>query len=256
MRHDADTKVECQICGQRKSLFEVLPVRLVRDAVADVMRAEHPELTDDGYVCLTDLNHYRMERVKQLVEEEVGVLSSTQLEVVKSLEDHDLIAANVNEEFEGKLTAGQKVADKVAEFGGSWPFIITFGVVLIVWITVNSIGLLHKPFDPFPYILLNLCLSCLAAIQAPVIMMSQNRQEAKDRLRAQQDYQVNLKAELEIRSLNARLEALLHHQWQGLLEIQRLQTEMMEELTRETGAMAGGPEEAVSEDAGEAAHEG
>ena len=240
MDSDARKTVPCQICGEEKSLTEVLPVRLMRGAVADAMRKEHPSLADDGYVCLTDLNHYRLERVKELVAEEVGTLSSTEMEVVESLEERNLIASNVNEQFEGTLTPGQKVADRVAEFGGSWPFIITFGVVLVVWIAVNSIGLMHKPFDPFPYILLNLCLSCLAAIQAPVIMMSQNRQEAKDRLRAQQDYQVNLKAELEIRGLNARLEELLHHQWQGLLEIQRLQTEMVEQLTRQRDALKDG----------------
>lgn len=133
-------------------------------------------------------------------------------------------------EFEGKLTLGQRVADKVAVFGGSWKFIVTFMCILGLWIIVNSIVLIWKPFDPYPFILLNLILSCIAAIQAPVIMMSQNRQEAKDRLRAQHDYQVNLKAELEIRHLHEKVDHLIFKQWQRLLEIQEIQTELMEEL--------------------------
>jgi len=232
MSPDSSKTVQCQICGESKPLSGVLPLRLVRDAVAQMMRKEHPSLADDGYVCLTDVNLYRMQRVKQLVADEVGGLSAAEMEVVKSLEKQQVISTNVNQTFEGKLTAGQRVADRVAEFGGSWPFIITFGAILLIWIVFTSIGLMPRPFDPYPFILLNLCLSCLAAVQAPIIMMSQNRQEAKDRLHAEQDYQVNLKAELEIRGLNTRLEELLRHQLQGLLEIQQLRTEMMEELTR------------------------
>ncbi len=120
----------------------------------------------------------------------------------------------------------------MAVFGGSWSFILCFGAVLLVWIAVNSIAVLRQPFDPYPYILLNLVLSCLAAMQAPIIMMSQNRQEAKDRMRAEHDYQVNLKAELEIRHLTWKMDQLLNHQWQRLLEIQKIQTELMEELLR------------------------
>jgi len=222
MSPDSSKTAQCQICEELKPMSEVLPMRLVRDAVAEMMRKEHPSLADDGYVCLTDVNLYRMQRVRQLVAEEVGGLSAAEMAVVKSLEQQEVISTNVNRTFADKLTAGQRVADRVAEFGGSWPFIITFGAILLIWIATNSIGLMRKPFDPYPFILPNLCLSCLAAVQAPIIMMSQNRQEAKDRLRAEQDYQVNLKAELEVRGLNTRLEELLRHQWQGLLEIQPL----------------------------------
>src|SRR5205823_2265166 len=102
--------------------------------------------------------------------------------------------------------------------------------MLVVWIVINSLAVLMRPFDPFPYILLNLILSCLAAIQAPIIMMSQNRLEARDRLRAEHDYRVNLKAELEIRHLHWKMDQLLTHQWRRLLEIQQIQTDLMEEL--------------------------
>ncbi|MEO0146727.1 MAG: DUF1003 domain-containing protein, partial [candidate division WOR-3 bacterium] len=115
---------------------------------------------------------------------------------------------------------------------GSWAFIGTFIGVLFAWITLNSVVFLWRPFDPYPFILLNLILSCLAAIQAPIILMSQNRQEARDRLHLQHDYQVNLKAELEIRNLHEKLDHLLTYQWQRLLEIQEMQVEMMEEITR------------------------
>jgi uncharacterized membrane protein len=113
---------------------------------------------------------------------------------------------NVNELFEEKLTIGQRLADKIAEFGGSWPFVTLFLGILAAWIAANSVA--ARPFDPFPFILLNLALSCLAALQAPIIMMSQNRANAKDRLRAELDYRVNVKAELEIGQLHDKLDDL------------------------------------------------
>ena len=140
-------------------------------------------------------------------------------------------AHEVNTQFDQQLTLGERVADRVASFGGSWRFIGLFAAVLIIWMLVNS-AVLQQPFDPFPFILLNLVLSCLAAIQAPVIMMSQNRQEERDRMRAENDYLVNLKAELEIRMLMLKVDSLLHHQWQRLLDIQEVQTELLEEMRR------------------------
>ena len=139
---------------------------------------------------------------------------------------------NINRAFEKSITFGQGVADRVATFGGSWIFIGTFFLLLAAWIGLNSVAALFRPFDPYPYILLNLMLSCLAAIQAPIIMMSQNRIEARDRLRSENDYQVNLKAELEIRHLHEKLDVLLKHQWQKLLEIQQIQMDFMKELMR------------------------
>ena len=140
-----------------------------------------------------------------------------------------------NPEFDRSLTLGERVADRVAEFGGSWRFIILFFAVMAVWITVNSIYLLFQPFDPYPFILLNLGLSLLAAVQAPIIMMSQNRQEARDRLRAENDYQVNLKAELEVRAVSEKLDLLIHQHWAHLLEIQQVQTEMIQDMLARLG---------------------
>ena len=141
-----------------------------------------------------------------------------------------LVTKNINAEFEQKLTIGEKFADKVAEFGGSWTFIISFGALLILWVITNSVELIWRPFDPYPFIFLNLILSCLAAIQAPVIMMSQNRQEEKDRLRAELDYQINLKAELEIQQLNQKIEQLIQVEWKKISEALQAQNEILEEI--------------------------
>ena len=121
----------------------------------------------------------------------------------------DVLATDVEEELESERTRGERWADGIADFGGSWAFLAAFGAFICLWIATNTLALLWRPFDPYPFILLNLLLSCLAAIQAPIIMMSQNRQEARDRLRAQHDYQVNLKAELEIRNLHDKIDRLL-----------------------------------------------
>src|SRR5215831_12073153 len=227
--------VPCQICKQLKRPNDVLPAELVRNSVAETIRRVHPEFSGQGFICLTDLNHFRTEHVQAVLETEKGELSNLEEDVLRSLKEHETLSRNINVEFERELTFGERVADHVAEFGGSWRFIISFAVILTVWIGVNSLALLREPFDPFPYILLNLVLSCLAAIQAPVIMMSQNRQEAKDRLRGEHDYRVNLKAELEVRHLNAKFDLLLTHQWQRLLEIQQIQMEIMEEYAPRGG---------------------
>ncbi|MGE0376250.1 MAG: DUF1003 domain-containing protein [Planctomycetaceae bacterium] len=225
-------EVRCDICGKDFPADAVVPAAFVRSPVADLIRQAHPGWSDRSRICLGDLNHFRSEYVQDTLEQERGELSDLEHQVVESLRQHELLAENVNEEFDQQITFGGQVADKVARFGGSWTFIICFGGVLAGWITVNSIALSTKPFDPFPYILLNLVLSCLAAIQAPVILMSQNRQEAKDRLRSEHDYRVNLKAELEIRHLHSKLDLLLTHQWQRLLEIQQLQTDLLEEIAK------------------------
>jgi len=133
-----------------------------------------------------------------------------------------LLSENIEPEIESELIIGQKLADRIATFGGSWTFIIIFFSFLLVWMCINIWVLATKPFDPYPFILFNLILSCLAAIQAPIIMMSQNRKEQKDRSRSEYNYKVNLKAELEIRLLHEKIDHLMIHQNQRLLEIQEL----------------------------------
>ncbi|MHB9073785.1 MAG: DUF1003 domain-containing protein [Desulfobaccales bacterium] len=234
MGEEPAEQVSCQICHQMKDLDEVWPAELIRDGIIETIRKKHPDWDDQGYICQADLNHFRGEYVEDVLEEEMGQISSLHEEVLESLKEHEILSKNINLEFEQELTVWERMSDKVASFGGSWRFIVGFGVVIAIWVVVNSIALIRQPFDPYPYILLNLVLSCLAAIQAPVIMMSQNRQDAKDRLRSQHDYQLNLKAELEIRHLNEKMDLLLSTQWRRLLEIQRIQMEVLEELVRKT----------------------
>jgi len=210
----------------------MMPAALVRSAVTEQIKKSFPDWKPEGYICLSDLNQFRMQYIQHLLESEKGELTTLDHEVLESIERHETLSSNVEAEFDKDLTLGQKMADGLASFGGSWAFIIIFASVLFTWIGLNSLLLLKRPFDPYPFILLNLVLSCLAAIQAPVIMMSQNRVEAKDRLRSQQDYQVNLKAELEIRHLHDKIDHLLSHQWERLVEIQQIQIDLLSELTR------------------------
>ncbi|NTU51899.1 MAG: DUF1003 domain-containing protein, partial [Candidatus Aminicenantes bacterium] len=209
--------ITCGVCGLAKNTDEVVAGQAVRPAIAALIIKDHPDWTPEKAICRDDLNRYRAQYVQGVLEAEKGDLSVIEAEVIESLREGEVLTRNVNMEFEEKRTLGQRLADRLAAFGGSWKFIIIFMSVLFGWIILNSIVLVTHRFDPFPFILLNLVLSCLAAIQAPVIMMSQNRQEAKDRLRAQHDYQINLKAEIEIRSLHEKIDHLIYKQWQRLL---------------------------------------
>jgi len=210
----------------------MMPAALVRASIAEQIHASYPEWKPEGYVCIDDLNRFRMKYIQNLLEAEKGELTTLDHEVLASLQRHETLSSNVDAEFSKDLTLGERLSDKLASFGGSWTFLIIFGLILFTWIALNSYLILRKPFDPYPFILLNLVLSCLAAIQAPVIMMSQNRQEAKDRLRSQHDYQVNLKAELEIRHLHDKIDHLISRQWERLAEIQQIQVDLLSELTR------------------------
>ncbi|MGE3067010.1 MAG: DUF1003 domain-containing protein, partial [Hyphomicrobiaceae bacterium] len=176
------------------------------------------------------LARYRALYVDDLLREERGELTEIERRVADSLLTHDTLAENVERSYEGKRTVGERISDQLATFGGSWRFIIGFGAALAVWILINLAA--ATTFDPYPFILLNLILSCIAAVQAPIIMMSQRRQEAKDRMRSLNDYQVNLKAELEIRHLHEKIDHLITRQWQRLAEIQQLQLEIMAERRR------------------------
>ena len=221
---------DCSICGKTLPSSELISASFVRQPIVDLIVTDHPGWTNDSLICHNDLNRLRSEYVQNMLRQEKGELTALEQDVIESLREHDILSQNVNSTLDDKWTFGQRLADHVASFGGSWRFIIIFASVLVVWILINTLLIGDKPFDPFPFILLNLVLSCLAAIQAPIIMMSQNRVEAKDRLTAENDYRVNLKAELEIRHLHSKIDLLLTHQWQRLLEIQQVQTDLLEEL--------------------------
>ena len=157
-------------------------------------------------------------------------MSELEHAVVSKITRRDRVSRRVHAEIETSMSVGERVADRVAQFGGSWPFIGLFGAILVGWMIVNAWLLARHPFDPYPFILLNLVLSTLAALQAPVIMMSQNRQAHKDRMHAQQDYEVNLMAEIEIRDLHDKLDSLRFKQWHELWHIQKRQIELLEHL--------------------------
>jgi uncharacterized membrane protein len=228
-RHPVAAHATCQICGKPGNRTELMPAAVLRPPLVERIQAAFPAWSADGFICMADLNRLRSEYVEALLEDEKGELSSLELSVIESLANHETIAANIEDSLEQKFSFGERLADRIADFGGSWTFILLFGGFILVWVVVNSVFLLTRPFDPYPYILLNLFLSCLAALQAPVIMMSQNRQEARDRLRSENDYRINLKAELEIRHLHEKLDHLLQHQWERLMEIQQIQIELMNE---------------------------
>ncbi|HEY6504165.1 MAG TPA: DUF1003 domain-containing protein [Chitinophagaceae bacterium] len=168
-------------------------------------------------------------RLEQLLVSENEQLQKLNDIVLKAVEEEKLLSQKLYDFEDKQVSFSGKVADKVASFGGSWKFIISFAIFMMVWIATN-LYLLQKPFDPFPFILLNLFLSFIAAVQAPVIMMSQNRKEEKDRQRAINDYLVNLKSEIELRNLHQKIDLLMSEQMQTLFEIQKAQMELMEEI--------------------------
>lgn len=219
----------CCVCGCTPSVEELVPADIIRPRLARLIKRHHPDWNDTAYVCLADLNRFRMEYVRHVLEAELGELSVLETDVLHSLKEHELVANNVELEFEKQRTLGERLSDLLAAFGGSWGFITVFCGFMAAWIFVNSAGGFRA--DPYPFILLNLLLSCLAALQAPIIMMSQKRQEARDRLCSQSDYKVNLKAELEIRHLHEKIDHLLRKQSQRLFEIQQIQLELLSDLT-------------------------
>lgn len=223
---------KCAACGKDFPQRQVVSGAAVRDAITELILVEHHDWSPDEFICREDLSRYSANYVEALIESEKGELSSLEQEVINSLREHELLSMNVDMESEKTWTLGERLSDKLADFAGSWSFLIGFGLFMAAWIIMNSLVLYWHPVDPFPYILLNLLLSCLAAIQAPIIMMSQQRQEAKDRLRSQHDYQINLKAELEIRHLNEKLDHLLSHQWERLVQIQQVQIQMLAQLQK------------------------
>jgi len=220
--------VRCAICGE--DAHEPLVFGTIRSAIAQAMLAEHPELTADSTICRKHLVAYRSRYIEEMLARERGEFSELERQVLESVVREATISRNVEAAWDDKRTTGERAADVVADFGGSWNFIGLFFAMLVIWMGYNVWAATRAVFDPYPFILLNLVLSCLAAIQAPIIMMSQKRQEAKDRLRSENDYRVNLKAELEIRNLHEKVDHLITRQWERLAEIQQIQLEMMQDL--------------------------
>src|SRR5690606_4370730 len=205
----------------------------IREGIFNLIKSDFPDFDKDDFITIDELNQYRRLYLTSLIIQEKGELALIDRNVMDAIKNNSILSENIQDEIEAELTFGQRLADRVAAFGGSWTFIITFFSFIIFWMLVNIWFLATKPFDPFPFILLNLILSCLAAIQAPIIMMSQNRQEQKDRQRGEHDYKINLTAELEIKLLSEKIDHLLVHQNKKLLEIQEVQTDYLEDLMKE-----------------------
>ncbi len=222
-------RVACAVSGKRRPRRAMIALDSLRPTLADRIRQDYPELEADALISRTEVARYRSLYVADLLKAEHGELTELDRRVAESIANQDTLAENVEEEYEDHRTLGERLSDHLASFGGSWAFLISFGLMLVVWMAVNIIRGEPDAFDPYPFILLNLVLSCLAAVQAPIIMMSQKRQEAKDRLHSENDYRVNLKAELEIRHLHEKMDYLLQRQWQRLTEIQELQLELLQE---------------------------
>jgi uncharacterized membrane protein len=204
----------------------------LREGIFQLIQDEMPDFNKDCYITLDELSHYRRLYLTSLIKKENGELEVIDKDVMEAIRNNAILSENIEDDIEGKLNLGQRLADKIASFGGSWTFIIAFFSFILVWMTINIWFLATKPFDPFPFILLNLILSCLAAIQAPIIMMSQNRKEQKDRQRGEHDYKINLKAELEIKLLSEKIDHIIVHQNKKLLEIQEIQTDYLEDLMK------------------------
>lgn len=204
----------------------------VRQSIMNLIQRDNPQFTSDSYLSLSELNIYREKYIEHFLNNQISNLTDLEKIVLGSLKDNTTLTDKIAVEDKQTMTFGQRIADKVATFGGSWTFIISFGLFLFLWISLNIFWLSDKGFDPYPFILLNLILSSLAAIQAPVIMMSQNRQEEKDRERSKKDYMINLKSELEIRMLHEKIDHLILNEQQEVIEIHKVQIEMMNDLLK------------------------
>ncbi len=221
----------CCLCSQASDV-PLIRMRNMRPRLSAYLARQHPEAAAaSSQVCRACLDRVRVEFLLSTLERERGELSHIEADIARKAAAHESLAANIDREFELATTPTQRLADRVAKVGGSWLFVSSFVFFLLVWIAVNAWALREKAFDPYPFILLNLLLSCIAALQAPVIMMSQNRLSARDRRQADQDYRVNLKAELEVASLHEKLDHLLHNQWDSMVELQQVQIDLLHELS-------------------------
>ncbi len=225
--------LKCSVCHREYGSSKCTSISMIRPALTDFILTRHPDIhVEEGVICRSCLGDERTAYVLDQLKQERGELSRLETEVSQKAVKHVAITEHLEEQFSQGLTYGQHLADRVATIGGSWPFVIGFALALAIWIAWNSLILKNSAFDPFPYILLNLALSTLAAIQAPIIMMSQNRAAARDRMEADEDFKVNLKSELEIAALHDKLDHMLHVQWERMAEIQQMQLDLLDQLAK------------------------
>lgn len=212
---------------------EKVSAKTIRHSVLNIIQKENPKFTHDSFLSQSELSIYREKAISEYLVKEVGELTDLDKTVLDSLTGNTILTDKLDGDEQSTLSFGQRIADKVASFGGSWTFIISFGIFIFIWITLNVLWLANKSFDPYPFILLNLILSCIASLQAPVIMMSQNRQEEKDRERGRKDYMINLKSELEIRTLHEKVDHFIMDQQQELIDMQKDQIAMLNTIMKQ-----------------------
>jgi uncharacterized membrane protein len=227
-------KVNCSLCASEVEGRTLASPQKLENRILDLIRKDRPEWEAKRGICPNCLEQYRAKKFVHYLEAEYQKLSEIEHAVVSKITRRGRVSGVVHQELDASMTVGERVADRVAQFGGSWGFIGLFGGILVSWMAINTWALVRHPFDPYPFILLNLVLSTLAALQAPVIMMSQNRQAHKDRRHAQQDYEINLMAEIEIRDLHDKLDSLRFKQWHELWHIQKRQIELLEHLCEQS----------------------
>jgi uncharacterized membrane protein len=211
--------------------------RSIRIGILSEIQKDKPDFGINDAISMDELNIYRQRYLENKLKDESGTLSTLEKQVVDSISGKELISDYVEETIDRNFSFGQRLADKIATFGGSWTFILIFLGFILIWMIINIVFLFNKGYDPYPFILLNLILSCLAALQAPVIMMSQNRQEEKDRERAKNDYLVNLKSELEIRVMHEKIDHLMQVQQEYMFEVQEIQVDMIKDVMNEISTL-------------------
>lgn len=220
----------CIIDQQRYDITDGMRLAELGDKLQAAIKSDYPQAHDNSFICSEHLVHYRLAKMDQMITDDYQENDQINARLSKILANHTYQAVDVNNELEHSLTFGQRVADGVARFGGSWAFIISFVAVMLVWMFINVIPIFTHHFDPYPFILLNLFLSMIAAIQAPLIMMSQNRAAEYDRLQAANDFRVNSMSEEEIRVLHSKVDHLIQQDEPNMLEIQKMQTQMLGEI--------------------------
>ncbi|GEO78760.1 hypothetical protein FD29_GL001020 [Companilactobacillus mindensis DSM 14500] len=223
----------CAICGNRFTLTEGLFLRDLSDLLKEQVLKTNSYAKDSSFICLKDMQRLRIDHMQTIIDQDLNIDHEMSDHLKKELAKDTYVITNINDTVYGKRTRGQKLADAVAKFGGSWGFIITFVIILVGWMALNVLHLFGIHFDPYPFILLNLFLSCVAAIQAPIIMMSQNRAADRDRFDSENDYKTNKKSEMEIRILHQKLDQLIEVQWPHILDIQKMQIEVLSEIENE-----------------------
>ncbi len=220
----------CIVDQQRYQVVDGMRLEELETSLRQMILKDFPQAHNSSFICSEHLVHYRLAKMDAMIENDYQQNDKVNAQLSKILANHTYRVVDVNSELESSLTFGQRIADGVARFGGSWAFIISFVVVMLVWMLLNVLPIFSHHFDPYPFILLNLFLSMVAAIQAPLIMMSQNRAAEYDRLQAANDFKVNSMSEEEIRVLHSKVDHLIQQDEPNMLEIQKMQTQMLGEI--------------------------